>query len=397
MALKQIEDETPALPLHGWPVWRLGLRPMYLLAASFALLAIPLWLLMFQGWIRVSGLSGIEWHAHEMLFGYAVAVMAGFLLTAVQNWTGESTLTGKPLAALALWWLAARLLLPLAPLWLAAPVDLSFLPALAFILRRRLKRSSNRRNDFVPRLLLTLSALNAGFYLAHMGYLCINPLLPLQATLYLITVLEVIIAGRIVPMFTRNAVLGVVQSRVEWIERWVAPLTLITLLANLVPTTSWLLTAANLGLAGLHLRRWLGWAPFACWKQPLLWILHLGYLCIVIGFLLAALAGRGWIPWSAVLHLFAIGALGGLTLGMMTRTALGHTGRLLSSGISETVVYGAIMLAVVFRVTPLLLPNIGNYLTWLWAAAGCWSLAFMVYLLRYTPILISARADGKSG
>lgn len=397
MALNQIENPTPRAALPGWPVWRLGLRPMYLLAASFACLAIPLWLFEFQGGIRAQGLTGIAWHAHEMLFGYAVAVIAGFLLTAVQNWTGAATLSGKPLAALAACWLAARLLLPLAPLWLAAPVDLLFLPMLAFTLRARLRRSSNRRNDFVPRMLLALTGLNAGFYLAQMGYWRINPLWPLEACLYLITLLEVIIAGRVLPMFTRNAVLGVQQRRIEWLERWIAPLSLMTLLANLFPTSSWLLCLANLGLAGLHLRRWLGWAPFACWKKPLLWILHLGYLAIVIGFLLAALASRGWIPWSAVVHLFAVGALGGLTLGMMTRTALGHTGRLLKSGISEIVIYSAIILAAVLRVTPLLLPDSGHYLTWLWAAASCWSLAFIVYLLRYVPILISTRADGKSG
>lgn len=397
--LHSLLDPSPrSSPEAGKALWRLGFRPFYLLAAGFGWLAIPWWLLQLQGWpLGQSGLSGLAWHAHEMLFGYAVAVIAGFLLTAVPNWTGQPTPAGARLAALTLQWLLARLLLPFAPLWLAASIDLSFLPTLAWIVSGCLQRAGNRRNRFIPLLLLAMAALNGAFYLAQAGWLEINPLQPILATLALITVLEVIIAGRVLPMFTRNAIHGVRQTSTAWLERWIAPLTLLVLLANLAPVAGGWLASANLLLAGLHLMRWLGWGPLACWKKPLLWILHLGYLWIVIGLVLAALAAYGWLSWVAVHHAFGIGALGCLTLGMITRTALGHTGRLLQTGWQEGLAYAAMLLATGCRLVPLLNPNAGNLFFWLWCAGFFWCAAFTLYLLRYLPILIKPRMDGKPG
>lgn len=397
MPLLQLEENRPVVE-PTWALWRLGFRPFYLLAALFALLAIPLWLWQYQGgsW-PTSGLHGMVWHAHEMIYGYAVAVIAGFLLTAVRNWTGVDTPSGKRLAALAALWLGARLALPLMPLAVGAAIDLAFLPVLALSLRRCLRQSSNRRNDFVPRLLCALAALNLGFYLAQAGLLPFDGLLLLQAALMLITTLEIIIAGRVLPMFTRNAVPGIRQFRIEWIERVIAPASLCTLLANLLPLPAWLLVTGNLILCVLHTVRCLGWGPFGSCKNPLLWVLHLAYAWIPVAFALYALTVSGRLALPVVLHVLAIGTLGGLTIGMLTRTALGHSGRMLRAGRAETLAYLCLFLATLARVVALILPQAGSYLGWLLAAGALWCLAFACYLWKYTAILNLPRIDGKAG
>jgi uncharacterized protein involved in response to NO len=398
MLIKIQEPHSPAPSIKGKALWSLGFRPFYLLASILSLLAIPLWLGMNQGLIQPGkALSGMTWHAHEMLFAYAVAVIAGFLLTAVPNWSGQATPRGRALASLVLLWLAARLLLPWAPLTLSAVIDLAFLPTLAWCIRRSLKAGNNRNNDFIPWILLALAAFNLAFYLAQMAFLPLDPMLPLLAVLNLITVLEVIIAGRVLPMFTRNAAPGVRQTRHPWLERWIPAMTFAASMANLLPLNGVILALMNLLLASLHLKRWLGWGPFSCWNKPLLWVLHLGYLCIALGFALSAGAALEWLPWMAALHVFAIGALGCLTMGMMTRSTLGHTGRMLRTDQLESTIYTAMLLAALLRIIPLCIPASGNYLYWLWAAATFWCLSFILFLLRYSRFLINRRTDGKPG
>jgi uncharacterized protein involved in response to NO len=398
MELLQLELPRQRPPQPGWALWCLGFRPFYLLAALFALVAIPLWLWQYtQGSWQTPGLTGMAWHAHEMLYGYAVAVIAGFLLTAVRNWTGIDTPTGWPLAALVLLWLAGRILLPVAPPALAVPVDLAFLPALALSLRRRLRQSDNRRNDFIPRLLCVMALINLAFHLSMAGLLPINGMTLLQATLMLITTLEIILAGRVVPMFTRNAVPGVYQFRIEWIERIIAPASLCALLANLSPLPAGALITINLALAILHAVRWVGWGPFGTLFNPLLWVLHLGYGWIAAAFACYALVAGGLLPVIVPLHLLAIGTLGGLTIGMITRTALGHSGRPLRAGRMEALAYACLLLATLTRTAPLLLPLPGGYVGWLTTTGVFWCLAYVFYLWRYVPILNLPRADGKAG
>lgn len=398
MSLLRLEASPPSPPVRGWALWRLGFRPFYLLAALFALAAVPLWLGQYtHGAWQGAGLTGMAWHAHEMIYGYAVAVIAGFLLTAVRNWTGIDTPSGWRLAALALLWLAGRLALPLTPAALGVPIDLAFLPALALVLRRRLRQSGNTRNAFVPRLLCAMALFNLGFHLAQGGYLPLDSMKMLQAALMLITTLEIILAGRVVPMFTRNAVPGIRQFRIEWIERSIAAASLCVLLANLTPLSPAVLIPANLALGLLHTFRWAGWGPAGTWRNPLLWVLHLGYGWIIAAFAFYALAAGGVVPSIVPLHILALGALGGLTLGMITRTALGHSGRLLRAGRAETLAYLSLTLATLLRIAPLTLPLAGSYLAWLTASAACWCLAFVVYLWKYAPILNLPRVDGKDG
>jgi uncharacterized protein involved in response to NO len=394
-SLISIADPAPAAA-PGTPLLRLGFRPFYLLAAAFAAIAIPLWLLQWSGQLAPhASMPALLWHAHEMIFGFAAAVITGFLFTAVRNWTGQPTPQGAALAGFSLLWLAGRV----AP-WLlaanwAALIDLSFLPAVALALALPLWRSGNRRNYFVPLLLLGLAAINAWFYrAASLG----DPLKPLTAALGLITVLETVIAGRVVPMFTRNAVAGVRQFRLEWLERVIAPLTAIAFVA-IIALPQHALTAVLAATAALlhGLRLW-GWGALATRHKPMLWVLHLAYCWLVAGFAGAALAALGLLPWLAVLHMFGVGAMGGLMTGMMTRTALGHTGRMLTVGRLEIIAYACLPIAALLRVLPLLLPVLAaHYQVWMFASATCWSTAFIAYLIKYTPWLTQPRIDNKPG
>lgn len=394
--LRQMQDlSTPP----GLPVLRLGFRPFYLLAAGFAALAIPLWVMSYAGipLIRTT-LPPMLWHAHGMLFGFAAAVITGFLFTAVRNWTNRPTPTGLPLALIAMLWVAGRLAPWLLPLPAAAAVDMAFLPVVATALAVPLWSSQNRRNYFVPLLLLILTATNGWFYLDLTGILPGSVQQPLLAGLGLITVLETIIAGRVIPMFTRNAIRGVRQYREERLENLLPALTGATLVSFVGWPGSIVTVVLALASGLLHGIRWWGWGPLAAGRTPLLWILHLAYAWLILGLISIAPAAAGWCSHMLPTHLLAIGAMGGLIIGMMTRTARGHTGRPLQAGAVERIAYVGVMLAALIRVLPLLVPLLNrHYLAWLTASAACWSIAFLLYLYQYAPWLTQPRADNQPG
>ncbi|MBK6638565.1 MAG: NnrS family protein [Rhodocyclaceae bacterium] len=396
MPLLRIEDPAVRKAASGgFALFALGFRPFYLLAALFSALAVPAWLLVFSGhW--TAPMPGALWHGHEMLFGFACAVIVGFLFTAGRNWTGLPTPTGAPLAALAGVWLAGRLMMAFAGDTVAgAVIDLAFLPAAAFALGRVLVQAKSHRNYFVLVLLSLLTLCNLGFHLARFGVLALDPLQAIWAALSLVTLLETAIGGRVIPMFTASALRGVKQWQHPRLNQAAIALTAVALLL-------WVLGFAVLGAplalvaALLQLVRSAGWNPWATRRTPLLWILHLGHLWIPIGLLLLALTQWGWVPRSAAVHALTIGAIGGLIIGMMTRTALGHTGRMLVAGPVETSAYVLIQLAVLVRVASLLFVP-------LWAIAGInvagslWALAFGLYFVRYLPLLARARPDGRPG
>jgi uncharacterized protein involved in response to NO len=382
--------------VHGLPLLRLGFRPFYLAAALFAMAAVPYWAQQLLGGVVAPGLSGVLWHAHEMLYGFAVAVIAGFLLTAVGSWTALPMPRGPQLLALLVLWGAGRLALLLSAGAMAAAIDVAFLPVLAACVGRLLWRAKNRRNTFVPLVLALLAVCNLVFHLARLGLIAVDPTRPLLGALYLITVLESLIAGRILPMFTRNAIPGIRQRFRPWLEK-VLPACTVAAFAVIALAPQWPAGSVLCLVAGvLHLLRLSGWGTERTLRKPMLWILHLGYACIGLGLLLAAAAIVGRVSWIAVYHVLAIGAQGCLVLGMMTRTALGHTGRVIRAGVFEVAAFGALLAALLLRVAPALLPLPG-YLGWMLAAATCWSVAFLIYVLRYAPILARPRADGRDG
>ena len=393
MALIHLQE--PALPPgQGFALFALGFRPFYLLAALFAGLAVPVWALVFSNVLSLP-MPGILWHAHEMIFGFACAVIIGFLFTAGRNWTGLPTPTGKPLAALAALWLVGRVGMAFDSGIIASIFDMLFLPLAATALARVLIKAKSQRNYFVPVMLSVLSLANLLFHLARFGVLMIDPLRPLLFALSLIVLLETVIGGRVIPMFTAAALRGVRQWQHTWLNHAAIVATLIALLLW-VTEVGIVLAPVAIIAATLQLIRCIGWNPWATRRTPLLWILHLGHLWIPLGLLLLAAAAMGWLPRSAGVHAFSIGATGGLIIGMITRTALGHTGRKLIAGPVEMTAYALVQLAAVVRVLTLLaLP--AAVFGGIYVAAGLWSIAFLAFFLRYQPWLMRARPDGQPG
>ncbi|MBX3232471.1 MAG: NnrS family protein [Labilithrix sp.] len=386
------EIPTPSAP-SGYAIGRKGFRPFFLLAALFACVAVPVWLLVLFGKLAPPPtFDAVTWHAHEMLFGYTAAVIAGFLLTAVGNWTGRETATGPLLFALAGVWGLGRVVMTLPlhlPAGAIAAVDLAFLPLLAVVLARPLVATGNRRNFVMLAVLGVLAAANVAVHLASDA---VTAQRALVVALDVVVFLCVVIAGRIVPMFTRNATQaeGIVSSPA--LDR-IAIVAMLGVLASDVVAPGSRAGVFVAGAAGVAvLARAARWGAQHTGRHPLLWILHAGHAWIAAGLLLRA-AGA---PPSLATHALTLGAIGALTLGMMARVALGHTGRPLAAARATTAAFACITVAAVARVAgPALWP--AAYTTTLAVAGTAWVLAFALYLAGHVPILVAPRADGKAG
>ncbi len=385
-----------AKPL-GWPVLRLGFRPFYIGGALLAALIVPLWVAMFLGWSTFTpAVAPLLWHAHEMLFGFAVAIIVGFLLTAVKAWTGLATPRGAALAGLAALWLAARIAALTGPYAWYAVLDIALLPLVAVVLIRLILISKNNRNLLLGLILSLLALANLAFHLAVIGVLAVPPMTPLFAGLALIVMIETVIAGRVIPAFTMSATPGLKLVATAWVERGTLAFTALAL-ALWVFLPANLLSAIVLAVAAaLHVKRWLGWRSMLAKGRPILWVLHVAYAWIPLGLALLAMAQMGWLNTSAGVHALGVGATGGLIIGMLTRTARGHTGRPLSVSGAEVTAYILVFTAAILRAFVLLAAP-----QWLAAslvvAGAAWAVAFVIYLWIYTPWLVQTRADGKDG
>ena len=398
MPLLSIDDPKQRPTITGWAPFSLGFRPFFLAAGLYAVLMMALWLLVLRGSLHIGSLSPLVWHGHEMLFGFAVAVIAGFLLTAAQNWTGIRTPSGPPLAALFLLWLAGRLsfLIPGLPAGLVALIDMAFLPVLALTLAWPIMKAKQLSNAPFPILLLALTVANALVHLDGLGWTSGTAKPGLHLAAYVVVTIIVVMGGRVIPSFTDNK-LRTRARRWKTIE-WLAPVaTISALLAVLIAPDS-LVTALLAALAaGVHFTRLAGWYTHKFWSEPLLWILHLGYAWIALGFALLALSAAGIdAAASSSLHAFTAGGIGALTIGMMARVSLGHTGRMLEPSPVMTWAFVAINLAALIRVVvPLFFP--AAYSQGMTVAGLMWMLAFGLFAAIYTPILLRSRVDGKPG
>jgi uncharacterized protein involved in response to NO len=380
----------------GWALWDLGFRPFYLLASAFAALSIGLWALQFSGWLGMPYLQGPMWHAHEMLFGFALAVVVGFLFTAGRNWSNRPTPTGWPLAALAALWVAGRVLV-LTPFgWAALLANVAFPLAAAIALAIPFIAARNRRNYFFVGLLLLMSAAVLGIHLAQLGVIQLPGWVGIQLALDVMLFIMAVMGGRVIPMFTNNGVPGANASRHPLLEKAALGSVLALLLADALQLHGvWL--AALAGLCAIaHLARWSLWRPWKTGRAPLVWVLHAAYLWIPVHLALRAAAAAGWVAPSVATHALTVGAIGGLVIGMMTRTARGHTGRPLRADRSDVACYILILLAALVRVlVPLVVPAWIMHAT-LWSAA-LWSGGFALYAVRYWPVLTRPRIDGQAG
>lgn len=393
-----IDDRAqPPAALPGWPLLRLGFRPFYLGTALLACVSIPLWIAAFLGHMPLRlPFPILLWHAHEMLFGFAAGVVIGFLLTAVRAWTGLETPRGPVLGLLALLWLAARLAAVLAPYPLFAVLDLLLLPAVAFFLLRVLIRAGNRRNIPLISLLLAMALANAVFHLSVLGLIAVPAMSALYAELALILMVVSIMTGRVVPMFTKNVTPGLVIQVSRRFELTLLAVTAVALALWVLGAPAWLVLPASALSAALHALRLWKWHPRVTLRRPILWILHFSYAWMPVGFALLALAQPGWVAPSLAVHAFGVGVIGGLIIGMITRTALGHTGRMLVAGRSETTMYALVQIAALLRVFgPLIAPQ--WTVRFVETSSVLWSAAFLLYLVVYWPRLSRPRIDGQDG
>lgn len=389
-------EEPEASAGRGWALWALGFRPFYLLAAWQAALMVPLWALEFSGLLPGPALGAPVRHAHEMVFGYSLAVVVGFLFTAGRNWSGQPTPSGKPLMALAALWLLARVLVLTPWTWasLAANVALPWLAAWG--LWRALRAGNNRRNYFFVGLLAAMGVATGVIHLGQMKLLQLPAGLGLPLGLDIVLFMIAVMVGRVVPMFSNNGVPGLKARRDDRTEKAALASVLLLLALDAVGLGGWpAALACGLALAA-HGRRWWLWQPWGTLRKPLVWVLHVAYLWLLVHLALRGAAELGWLPAGPATHALTVGTIGMITLGMITRTALGHTGRPLQAGPFETGAYLAMLLAGILRVfLPLLQPQL--LLASVQASALLWSLAFLLYLWRYTPMLLRPRADGKPG
>ncbi len=390
----QLLDRQQALAIA--PLWRLGFRPFFLAGALFALLAVALWAAALHGLTRPALSAGLlAWHRHEMPFGFGLAIIAGFLLTAVQNWTGRPGLSGRPLIALFGLWLAARLawFVPM-PLAVLIALQLAFIGLFIAQMARQLI-AARQRNNYPILLVLSLLALCQALTLAGVALGDDN----LQrrgalAALWLIGVLLSLIGGRVIPFFTQRG-LGRVEpfAAHPWLDRLllVCGMLVAALFAsghNLQPHPG--LAAPFIVLSVLHgLRLW-RWHLRGIWRVPLLWSLHMAYAWLLLASLGMAAWHLGWLAQPGLAsHALAVGAMGGLILAMMARVSLGHTGRALQPPKAMAWAFGLLNLGALIRVSA------GS--GWLWLAALCWSLAFALFAWYYAPMLCRARVDGHPG
>ncbi len=377
-------------PHAGLALFSAGFRPFFLLAAVWAALAIPLWLVAYAtGIVPPSAFPPIIWHVHEMVFGFAAAVVAGFLLTAIPNWTGRMPLQGRPLAILVTLWLVGRIAVLLSALIgapLAAIADLSF-PAMFFVVvAREILAGRNWRN--LP-MLGALLLLLVGNLLVHLDALALANTAELGNRIGIGTLLTLIslVGGRIVPSFTRN---WLTKNRPEIAPP--APAGRLDIAALVVTglglaawvfapdadATPWAELAAGAAVAW-RLSRWRGMRTF---REPLVLVLHIGYGWLALGLLLLGLNGfHAFLPATTALHALTVGAIGTMTLAVMTRASLGHTGRPLSAGSGTSAIYLLVTVSAILRlVTPL--AGLQAMLVLSFAGAA-WCAAFGLFVVLY--------------
>jgi uncharacterized protein involved in response to NO len=390
------EPARPAAGLPGFALWQLGFRPFYLLASLFAALSIPLWALQFSGWLGRPYLDGPLWHAHEMLFGFILAVIVGFLLTAGRNWASRPTLAGAPLAALALLWVAGRVLV-LTPFgWSAAIVNAAFPLAAAIALAIPFIAAGNKRNYFFVALLLLLSAAELAVHLDKLGVLTVPGWIGIQVALDAVLFIMAVMGGRVIPMFTNNGVPGANARRQPLVEQAALGLTLALLAADAAQLQGLPLAVFAVAAGAAHLARWSLWQPWKTGRAPLVWVLHVAYLWIPVHLALRALAQAGWVAPSLAVHALSVGAAGGMIIGMMARTARGHTGRPLVADGCDLACFALVIAAALVRVlVPLAVPAFTLHAVL--CSAALWSAGFGLYAVRYWPVLTRARLDGKPG
>ncbi|TFW72365.1 NnrS family protein [Methylotenera oryzisoli] len=401
MAVVQIQMRK-ASPVKGCALFNLGFRPFFLGAGIFAIVSIVWWVLVYSGhgFVQIQSITNAQWHAHEMLYGYGLAVVAGFLLTAVRNWTGVSTPHGKPLMGLFALWVSARLLFLFGTslmLW-ATIADLLFGLMLIIAISIPIFRAKQWPQLAVIVKVAMLWVGNIVFYLGYYQILQDGMLYAINGAVLLLIGLILMIGRRVIPFFIER---GVSQPFKIKHHQWLDTSILVAFLALFINEIFYqhaeLTPYLAIGLFMMNGYRLSRWHVWGIWRVPLLWSLYLSAWMINVGFLLYGLHALCAIPLILVLHLFTIGGIGLMSLAMMARVALGHTGRdIRASSVWLVPTFIAVMLSLLLRVfAPMFAMQF--YPHWIVASALCWIIAFAIFVWIYAPILYKPRVDGSPG
>ncbi len=392
---------SSSIQLRAWKgpaVLSGGFRPMFLMAGIWAGVAMFVWIFMLAGLFELpTRFDMIAWHAHEFLWGYLSAVIAGFLLTAVPNWTGRLPIVGWPLAGLASLWVLGRLVVAVSatmPPLLVAICDMAFQGALLVALMREIVAGKNWRNLKVVALVALMFCLNGLFHWQAAQGQNVADGIAVRGELAAAIIMIALIGGRVIPSFTRNWLARQAPGRLPTApargDDIVSGITLVSL-ASWVIWPDAMASGALALLAGVaNLWRLSRWTWQRTLGEPLLWVLHLGFLFVPVGFLLVggAVLAPDVFPVFGSLHAWLAGAIGITTLAMMTRVSLGHSGRPLQSDWALTAIYYLAATAAIARILAGFLPA----LSWMIDLAGtAWILAFALYVIRFTPVLTSPR------
>jgi len=405
MAVVQIEMNKSKQG-KGLALFNLGFRPFFLGAAIFAVLSIASWIAVYTSHsvIQISNIIPSQWHAHEMLYGYGMAVVAGFLLTAVKNWTGIQTPHGKPLLALFALWCAARILFLFGTAFLVwvALADLLFGLLLTVAIAHPIVKARQWQQLAVVSKLLLLWTGNLVFYLGCYNLINNGMLYAINGAVFLFIGLILMIGRRVIPFFIERGVLHLVDGpfqlkQYKWLDLSIMVLFIGLFLNEIFIHITGLSSMLAMALFVLNSFRLYNWHIPALWRVPLLWSLYLSSWLINFGFLFYGMQSQLGIPSILTLHLFTIGGVGLMTVGMMSRVALGHTGRnIKNTSPWLNLAFAAIGASAVFRII-LPLFSMQNYTSWVVTSAVLWIIGFAVFLVIYAPILCKPRVDGTYG
>lgn len=385
-------------PSH--PVLDLAFRPFFILGSLFGIIALLLWAVLLSDNALVNPVYPLQlWHGHEMLFGFVAAILVGFLLTAVQNWTGLRSVHGLPLLTLVMLWLAGRLVMwPGVELnwWLRLLADASFLLLSAVFMGRLLHRKAQKRNYFAVVVLLILLADNFIFHYALQTGHWLVARQSLYSAIFVITLMMTVIGGRVIPMFTANTTQIPARPRKAWLDKIGLGLLWLIVVIFLLQFQTHLkadIVAALLMLAAVFVAlRCSQWRLMSTWRHPLLWSLHLAYWCIPLALSLLALHYVDLLAFSTGMHVLTVGAMGGLILSMIARVSLGHSGRRIIASRLMSIAFVTIFVAALARVP--LAALLSGYSLAIWhLSITLWVAAFSLFLNQYVPILTEARAD----
>ncbi len=399
-----IKNSETQQSMGSYALFRLGFRPLFLLAGLFAVVSMLIWMaeFVFSSKLIPDSISPVYWHAHEMIYGYALAVIAGFLLTAVRNWTNIQTLHGWALFVLVLLWLLARIAILIASeqaLFAGLLLDNMFILYLSVALSIPVVKAKLWKNMAVVSKIYFLLIGHVIYSLGMLGLFHDGQRIGIYIGLYMVLSLILVLSRRVVPMFIARGVgYEVTLKNHGWVDLACFVLFLFFAVTDVFFTSPAITACLAAALCVLHAIRLWGWYTHGIWKKPLLWVLYVGYVWMIVAFALKAgaffMAG---IPVSLAIHAFTVGGIAMMTLGMMSRISLGHTGRdIMNPPTGVSMMFVMLFIGAVIRVIlPMISPE--NYQLWIALSQGLWIMAFTMFVYLYAVILLRPRVDGRWG